>query len=210
MSVDSFLSAIEAVGPLVAAPEVAAAWAEPSALPDLTVGALTAHLVYAAASVDSHLDRPWPDGAEVIDVVAYYLQTLHGEETSGFVRDATASRDTERALAGPAAVVAHFEAVRERLRSRLPLELPERLMRVPIGRCMRLDEFLATRVLEVMVHADDLAVSVGQPSPSFPTQCGDTIIALMVGMCRQRHGDTAVIRAFARHERDTVDALRVF
>ncbi len=210
MSVDGFLSSMDCVRPLVAAPEVATAWDEPSALEEMTVGALTAHLVYAAGSVDSHLDRPWPEGAEPIDVVAYYLGTLHGEKTSAAARQATAARDAERAWPGPAAVLTTFDEVRNRLGSRLPLEDLARLMRVPIGRCMRLDEFLVTRMLEIMVHADDLAVSIGLAPPSFPAKCGDAITGLLLEVCRQRHGDTAVIRAFARHERDKVDALRVF
>jgi hypothetical protein len=201
---------MDCVRPVVAAPEVAAAWDQPSALEDLTVGALTAHLVYAAGAVDSHLDRSWPEDADPIDIVAYYLGTLHGEETSTAARKATASRDAERAEPGPDAVLAHFDQVRDRLGSRLPTEDPERMMRVPIGRCMRLDQFLVTRVLEVMVHADDLAVSVSKPSPSFSPECGDAITALLLEICRQRHGDMAVIRAFARRERDVVDALRVF
>jgi hypothetical protein len=75
---------------------------------------------------------------------------------------------------------------------------------------MRLDEFLATRVVEVMVHADEIAASVALPSPSFPSESGDAVIARLVGVCRRRRGDTAVIRAFTRRERDAVDALRVF
>jgi hypothetical protein len=197
VNVDAFLQALECVWPSVSAPQVAAAWEKPSALSNLTVGALTAHLAYVVDTVDSHLDRPLPEGAEPIDVVAYYLGTLHGEEDSASVRNATASRDAERAQPGPVAVLAVFDQARERLRRRLPQESPERLMRVPIARCMRLDEFLVTRVLD-------------QPSPAFPKECGNAIIALLVEMSRRRHGDTAVIRALTRSERDTIEALRVF
>ena len=210
MGVSALLQATECVRPLLVAPEIASAWDYPSALPGLSVGALTAHLAYAVGSVDSHLDRPWPEGAEPIDVVAYYLQTLHGQADSESVRDATAARDAERASAGPLAVLSKFDEVVERLNARLPHESPDRLMRVPIGRCMRLDEFLTTRLLEVVVHADDLATSVGRTPPTFPAECADIVINLLVEMSRRRHGDPAVIRGFTRHERDNVYALRVF
>ena len=210
MSVETLLQAVEYVRPLLSAPQVAEGWYEPSALPGLTVGALATHLAYAVVTVDSHLDGSPTEGAEPIDVVAYYLQTLHGEETSTWVRDATAARDGERALAGPQAILSSFDEVRERLATRLLHESPDRLMRVPIRRSMRLEEFMTTRVLEVVVHADDLAASVGLPTPSFPEECGEVVIALLVEMSRRRHGDTAVIRAFTRTERDDVQALHVF
>ena len=210
VNADGFLAAVDSARPLVAMPEVAAAWEHPSSLAGLTVGALTAHLVQAVATVDDRLDRDIAEGVEPIDAVGYYLGTLHGKQTSASVRDTTALGDTERAAPGHAALVAHLDEARKRLGSRLPVEPPERLVRVAGGRNMRLDEYLATRVLAVVVHADDLAVSVRQPSPTFPDQCGDAIASLLVGMSRRRHGDTAVIRAFTRHERDTVEALRVF
>ena len=210
MGVNALLQATGCVHPLLNAPEVVSGWDQPSALPGLSIGALTTHLVYAVAAVDSHLDRPWPDGAERIDVVAYYLQTLHGEENSASVRDATAARDAERALAGPATVLSGFDEVVERLTLRLPSESPDRLMRVPVGRCMPLEDFLTTRLLEVVVHADDLATSVGRTTPTFPRECTDIVINLLIEMSRRRHGDPAVIRAFTRHERDNIHALRVF
>jgi hypothetical protein len=62
----------------------------------------------------------------------------------------------------------------------------------------------------VLVHADDLAVSVDLPGPALTQGSSDALVALFLGMCRRRHGDRAVIRAFTRRERDAVDALRAF
>jgi hypothetical protein len=74
---------------------------------------------------------------------------------------------------------------------------------------MTLDEYLRTRVVELVVHADDLAASVGvEPVPPQPATTA-VAIDVLVGVARIRHGDMAVLRALARRERDTVRALRV-
>jgi hypothetical protein len=75
---------------------------------------------------------------------------------------------------------------------------------------MRLADFLVVRLVEVLVHADDLAVSVDLPPPALTKDSADALVALFLGMCRRRYGDSAVIRAFTRRERDAVDALRAF
>jgi hypothetical protein len=74
---------------------------------------------------------------------------------------------------------------------------------------MRLDDFLVTRTMEVVVHSDDLTASVSLPTPTFPAATNDPVITLIVETRRRRHGDAAVIRAFTRRERDTGDTLRV-
>lgn len=209
MNIDVFLAAAESVRPLIAAPQVAAAWEEPSALAGMTVGGVTAHLVYAVASIDAHPDRPVPT-TDPIDTITYYLPGSDAEVVSNSVREAVSTRSRDQARPGPAAVLADFDAALKRLRSWLPAQSPDRLMRVPIARGMRLDDLLVVRLVEVLVHADDVAVSVGLAAPSLTEASSDALVALFVGMCRRRHGDRAVIRAFTRRERDDVEALRAF
>ena len=122
-----FVSALEAAHPVVAAPEVAASWDQPSLLADLTVGALAAHLVSSAAGIDSFLDLPVPDGAEAIDVFSYYSP----EPMPTALREALNARVADAARPGPAAVLTHFAEIRSRLGSRLMTESPDRLLRVP-------------------------------------------------------------------------------
>ena len=209
MSIDVFLAAAESVRPLIAAPQVAAAWEEPSALAGMTVGGLTAHLVYALASINAHPNKPVPE-TEPIDTVTYYVSGSDTDVISDSVRQAVSARSREQAQPGPAAVLADFDHALSRLRIWLPAQTPDRLMRVPIGRCMRLADFLVVRLVEVLVHADDLAVSVDLPGPELTKGSSDALVALFLGMCRRRHGDRAVIRAFTRKERDAADALRAF
>jgi hypothetical protein len=209
MSIDVFLAAAESVRPLIAAPQVAAAWEEPSALAEMTVGGLTAHLVYALASINAHPNKPVPE-TEPIDTVTYYVSGSDTDVISDSVREAVSARSREQAQPGPAAVLADFDDALNRVRIWLPAQTPDRVMRVPIGRSMRLADFLVVRLVEVFVHADDLAVSVDLPAPALTAGSSDALIALFLGMCRRRHGDRAVIGAFTRRERDTVDALRAF
>ena len=209
VSIDHFLVAAESVRPLLAAPQVAAAWEEPSALAGMTVGSLTAHLVHAIASINEHPDRPVPD-TDPIDTVTYYVSGPDTDVVSDSVREAVSNRSREQAQPGPAAVLADFDSALKRLQIWLPAQSPDRLMRVPIGRSMRLADFLVVRLVEVLVHADDLAVSVDMPPPALTEGSADALVALFLGMCRRRHGDRAVIRAFTRKERDAADALRAF
>ncbi|MFP5331913.1 MAG: hypothetical protein ACLGHX_06115 [Acidimicrobiia bacterium] len=77
------------------------------------------------------------------------------------------------------------------------------------GRLISLDDYLVTRLVELIVHSDDLAVSVGAIPPAFSREATGAVIDCLVGVARVRHGDEAVITALSRRERDTVNALRV-
>src|SRR5215469_10925835 len=50
---------------LLGAPEVADAWEDPSALAEMTVGALAGHLAYQIFSVDSALEAPASEVAPI-------------------------------------------------------------------------------------------------------------------------------------------------
>jgi hypothetical protein len=216
ISIDAFLSSLDSARPLVAAPEVAAAWQRPSALADLTVGALTAHLVSSVAGVASFLDRPVPDDADIVDAISYYSP----QPFPASLREALNASVADAARPGPTGILARLDEISNHLQTRLPAESPDRTIRVPSrdspkgegpgGRYMRLKDFLLVRVVEVVVHSDDLAASVSLPTPTFSQTTNDAVTDLFIAMCRRRHGDAAVLRAFTRRERDTVQALRVF
>src|SRR5260221_13219986 len=60
---------------LLGAPEVADAWEEPSALAEMTVGALTGHLAYQIFSVDSALEEPTSEVAP-IPLLEHYARAV--------------------------------------------------------------------------------------------------------------------------------------
>ncbi|MEV7328409.1 hypothetical protein [Micromonospora sp. NPDC093244] len=75
---------------------------------------------------------------------------------------------------------------------------------VPIpwqGWSLRRADFLLTRQLEIVVHSDDLAVSVGVPTPEFPAEVFDPVRDLLVRLAVRRHGQSALIGALSRSER---------
>jgi hypothetical protein len=55
--------------------------------------------------------------------------------------------------------------------------------------------------MELVVHIDDLAISVGIPTPELPAAATDAVIALLGALAARRHGPVAIVRALARAER---------
>jgi hypothetical protein len=210
---DAFLgSAAEARG-LIASRPVAAKWREPSALPELTVGALAGHLARAAFVVVSYLD-----GSDVADPSAatttadeYFERVLAGAAESGGVADAgIRARAAEAAEAGQDALIARFDATVQTLDERFATEAADRAIAVAMGIEMLLDEYLVTRMVELVVHSDDLAASVDLETPEFDAMTMACVVGCLLAMVRARHGDLAVVRGFARRERDVIEALRAF
>jgi hypothetical protein len=68
------------------------------------------------------------------------------------------------------------------------------------GWSMRRDDFLLTRMLEVVVHADDLALSVAVRTPEFPAEVFAPVRDLLVRLAVKRQGQSAVISAPTRSE----------
>ena len=190
-------------------------WERPSALEYMTVGALCGHLIRAIGSVDAYLDRPEPEG-EPVSPAEYYSAALEDPEQSSSaprldsaLHTAIRERSMEEATGGPAKVAERSAAVLERLTGRLQAESADRCVEVFKGICLSLDHYLITRMIELAVHADDLAVSLGRSTPEMPPLVMDLSIRTLVDVGRLRHGDVAVLRALTRRERDGVEALRV-
>ncbi len=81
-------------------------------------------------------------------------------------------------------------------------------MTVAGGKVMRLADYLETRIVEQVVHLDDLARSVDHPRWATPAGADDLVIAVGVEVARRRRGDLAVLRALFRP--DAPDAGAAF
>ncbi len=194
---------------LLAAPETAARWDAPSALAEFTVRGLAGHLARAVLLVEQYLDAP-ATTARPIPAAAYFSTVLTTRDLADPFHVSVRQRGEEHAARGPGALVEAVDATLARLRTRLPAEPPDRVVAVAGGHAIRLDDYLVTRMVELTVHTDDLAVSVGVPTPDWPRAVSDAVVGHLVAAARHAHGDLAVIRAFARRERDAMDALRLF
>ncbi len=187
----------------VADPAVAEAWDRPSSLEAMTVGSLTAHLVRAAGALLAYVDRPAPPG-ELLDAPGYFRQAIEAP-----IHDRIKVVSADESAAGPAAIAEKMARVARDLAERLPGMPEDRMIGALGGRLLPLDEFCRTRFIEVLVHLDDLAASLGvDPAPA-PSEATGEVIAILVEIARRRHGDLAVIRALSRPDRAPADALRV-
>jgi len=207
-----FLDAVADTGRLLSEPALTERFDGPSVLAEFSVRGLAGHLLRAVTSVEGYLDRPEPDraGGKPISAAEYYA-TVIGDESdiNSDVQRAVRQRGLEAAPGQPEEFPALWEAAAERLGARLADAPPGRLMQVYGDLVLTLDDYLLTRLIELVVHGDDLAGSLDVTPPPLNAAATGLAIATLVEVARIRHGDPAVLRALTRRERDAVDALRV-
>ena len=77
------------------------------------------------------------------------------------------------------------------------------------GWSLATDDFLVTRLMEMVVHADDLASSVACATPDFGPRVLDPVFRLLTALAVRRHGQDALVRALSRPQRapSTVSAF---
>jgi hypothetical protein len=200
---------------LFAAPEVEAAWELRSDLPDLSVGALVGHVCRGILRVESLLDADNGSSKSLTSAAEYYVpfarSSSAADERNRVARDL--AMDASRA--GSATLLATVRDCLARVTSRLMVEPIERRVEVPRSStvesvCLLLDEYLKVRVVEQMVHYDDMARSLPEASSTaVDVEACKVAIDVLVGSATLRHGPRAVLRALARHEIDDIQALRV-
>jgi hypothetical protein len=119
-------------------------------------------------------------------------------------------RQGEQAAAGTTAqaLANEVDAALVELRRVVPAEPVDRVVDLHDWG-LTVDDFLLTRVMELVVHTDDLAVSLGVATPEMPASATEATIQLLARIAAWRHGPLAVVRALARRERapQTIAAL---
>ncbi|HSV40549.1 MAG TPA: maleylpyruvate isomerase family mycothiol-dependent enzyme [Nocardioidaceae bacterium] len=184
--------------------EVARRWKEASALGGYTIGGLVAHVGAAVAWLGAVIDTSEPEGVPVIGLGDYYgpFAVRTNDDLDSAVHTMLRAQGERGAEAGATDTVAKLRTRVDKLGQRLTDEDGSRLLdlRPSLPVTMRLDDFVATRVVELVVHGDDLAVSAGITAQPPPEGSASTIETLMTTVVTQ-HGDLEVIRALARSER---------
>jgi uncharacterized protein (TIGR03083 family) len=211
--VSAFFSACDlAIGVVGSAP-VAERWEDDSALEGLTVGALAAHLYAAIRRLEPALAQPEPEAPLVVAGITEFYGPNRIDDRSQLddaFHVAIRAEAAQRAGKGAGALAASFEALVARLRASLSGQTATRL--VPVlrieGGAALLSDYLLTRVVELVVHADDLAASVGMEIDP-PPEAASSAFGVFVDLARARSGDVAVLRAFSRRERADPEVLRV-
>ena len=107
-------------------------------------------------------------------------------------------------------MAARCRSVATQMRARLDAEPIDRLVGALGGRMLTLDDFCRTRLIEVLLHVDDLAASVGLSRPEINAEGSAIVIHVLTDIARMVHGDWAVLHALARNERRAIDVFPVF
>jgi Mycothiol maleylpyruvate isomerase N-terminal domain len=204
----AYLSAAATALVLLGESALSAAWDAPTAVSGFTLGALAGHLARGGIwAVEEYLDgaAPGPE-VELWDAATYYafIPLESDSPIWGAVRD----RAQELAKLGGSAVVEQAGGALERLGERITKAAPDATIAVIEGIPMLLDEFLRTRLVELLVHSDDLAVSLGIATPTFSADAVAVVTHLATDIARRRAGDLAVLRAQFRPERQPSPVLR--
>ena len=206
-----FCDAVDATTALVREPTLLERFDGPSTLAEFSLRGLAGHLLRAVTSAEGYLDGPEPDpGPEPLSAAEYYAAVAAAStDIDDDVNRAIRQRGVEAAPGSAEEFPAAWAGAAGRIRARLAAEPAGRLVRVYGDLVLTLDQYLVTRLIELVVHADDLAVSLGVAPPPLPPAATGLAIATLVEVARRRHGDTAVLRALTRRERDAAAALRV-
>jgi hypothetical protein len=193
-------AAWHAVG-LVGDPAVEQSWWNASALVGFRVGGLAAHLVRAIETIRQYTESesPPPD-AVLVDAVGYYAAVLgnHDPATSDLhagIRERGESRVDEGHRAVVEAATSALSWLDEQ---HLDLNRP---VSVFDGTAVRLGDYLDSRLVELIIHSDDLAVSVGIETPHFDDEAWQIIARVQCGTALRRHHPREIAIASARPER---------
>jgi Mycothiol maleylpyruvate isomerase N-terminal domain len=187
---------------LLGAPEVADAWEDPSALAEMTVGALAGHIAYQIFSVDSALEGPASEVAPITLLDHYARAAWRGAPLDSEVNVGIRARGASIASGGPESLSERASAAVAQQRTRLTgLSGGQSVFMPQTGWALTLDDFLTTRMMELAVHMDDLCVSVGLATPELPVAAFDPVLILLARLAARRHGQAALLRALARAER---------
>jgi hypothetical protein len=201
---DGFMASARAAGALACRSEVRDRWDLESACAGMTTGGLAHHLADQVRFVTGLLTQP-PSDQEPIALADHYRRA--GWVGAGLDEPFNTSiRDGSNALAAGG-----YDALVDQVRDDLAA-LPAALAAAPgrqpdtvlipwQGWALSTHDFLVTRSMEIVVHSDDLAVSLDVAPPQFPEDVIGHVLALLTTVALERHGQTALVRTLSRPQR---------
>jgi uncharacterized protein (TIGR03083 family) len=199
---DTVLGSARTVRDLALSDAVRDRWHEESACEGMTVGGLAFHLAGQARGLVRLLPEP-PDDTEVISTREHYRRAAWANsDLAGDANVEIREGSDDQARAG-------YDALADRLEADLAV-LPAALAGVdddtPVlipwqGWSLTARDFAVTRLMEMVVHADDLAASVGVETPAFPEPAVREVLGLLTDVAVDRHGQAALVRALSRPQR---------
>lgn len=205
-----FLDNCDVVIAAVGDPRVGGSWQQPSVLEGQTIGSLASHLARGSVwVVDDYLDIDLPAENAPLDYTSagHYYATLldsFSEDDHAAVR----ARGAVVAEMGHAGIVAALHSRIDAIRRKVRCEPTDRRLVVFGGKTMRLDDYLLTRLVEQVVHLDDLARSLDIEPYEISPGATDAVLGVGLEIGVRRHGSTAMVRALFRSF-DTTEVLPV-
>ncbi|CAO5186152.1 Mycothiol-dependent maleylpyruvate isomerase metal-binding domain-containing protein [Frankia sp. AiPs1] len=194
-------TAVSAAG-LLRAPELTERWDSPSALAQFQVSGLAGHLAWQILAVPGRLGTATSHGEPITLLEHYTTAPWVGAPPQDELNVRLRAFGETTAAGGPGALADEVDAALAELRAILPgVRAGDVLTLGAVAPTLTIDDYLSTRVLELAVHADDLAVSLGVPTPALPQPATDLVLALLARVAARRHGPVAVLRALSRAER---------
>jgi hypothetical protein len=181
-------------------------------LSDYTVGGLAAHAVHGVVWLEQLLKDTEPVGLRPVDVLEFFGSNRAETQRVDSIAASLRSAAEAFAFAGADAMTAACTTSRDELVGLLGGATSDRavpVLRVAGGQ-VSLCDYLRTRVLEIVVHGDDIVCSVpGLTTPEPPFRAMEVSLGVCVELARARVGDLGTLRGFTRAERGLPDALRV-
>ncbi len=199
---DNFLAAAQIAADLVRRPEVTEHWHDESACAGMSVGGLAFHLASQVTNTVRLVAAP-ASNDQPIPLLEHYVRAawVHSdldEQVNVGIREGS---DAD-AAAGPEALTALLDEQLDRLPEVLGATQSGAAVLIPWqGWALTVRDWLVTREMEIVVHSDDLAASVGVPTPEFPESVVTPVLALLTSVAARRHGQTALVRALSRPQR---------
>ncbi|GAA3453979.1 maleylpyruvate isomerase N-terminal domain-containing protein [Dactylosporangium matsuzakiense] len=205
---EAYLASAATAAALLRDPGLAERWSEPSALPEFTTGGLARHLANQVTQTVTYLAAA--PGSAAIPVLEHFTRNDWVTTGADSPDNVDIRRRSERAAASTSAagLAGLVDTALAALRAAVPAQPRDRI--VDLGEWgLTLEDFLRTRIVELVVHADDLAVSLGRPTPPADPAAAQVTIELLTRIAAWRHGPLNVIRALARRERapDSISAF---
>lgn len=197
---DAFLAAAGTAAALLREPVLPERWSAPSALPDFSTGGLARHLANQITHTTEYLAAP--PGSSAIPVLEHFTDNTWVTSGVDGADNIDIRRRGEHAAATTTAarLADEVDTALAKLRQTVPAQPPDRV--VDLGDWgLTVDDFLLTRVMELVVHTDDLAVSLDLPTPPMPAGATEATIQLLARIAAWRHGPLMVVRALSRQER---------
>jgi hypothetical protein len=195
-----FAAATRIASDLVLRPEVGEHWTDESACAGMTVGALARHLVSQWFNAVRLLQAP--AGDPPITVWEHYQRAAWAHTTLDDEANASIRRGSEDLAAeGPEAMRTVVEGLAPDVEVVLAADRAGSVLIPWQGWSLSAEDFLLTRMMEIVVHSDDLAASVGLATPEFPGEVTGPVLDLLTGLAVRRYGATALVRTLTRPQR---------